>query len=52
MFTTFSSTQTPGYRQKLLTAAERGCEVLHGGARNSVITCIVGSPGRVRLAKR
>lgn len=52
VLTTFSSTQAPGYRQKLLTAAERGCEVLKGGARESVITCIKGSPGRVRLAKR
>lgn len=48
----FSASRASAYRQKLVTAAERGCEVSKDGAKDSVITCIVGAPGRTRLAQR
>ena len=52
MLSTFSASAAPEYRKKLLTAAERGCEVSKDSARESVITCVEGGPARTRLAER
>lgn len=51
MMPTLSMSRAAGYRKKLLTAAERGCEVSQDGD-DSVITCITGTPARTRLAVR
>lgn len=52
-FLTLSTTKSAAYRRQLITAAERGCDVLKDAAGDSVIACKASAgEGRMRLAKR